>query len=83
VVDQQHTKITGYRDLSEAEIGLMNEIKTKEGDVAALFKRIYKVIGANGTNEGTRQAMLARSEFEMAFMRLVRAVAQPASPWGK
>ena len=27
MVDNQHKKITGYRDLSEAEIGLMNSVK--------------------------------------------------------
>jgi hypothetical protein len=83
LVDQQHTKIAGYRDLSQIEIDLMNEIKGKEREFAGLFKRVLDIIGANGPNEGTRQAHLARGEFEMAFMRLVRSVAQPVSPWVK
>lgn len=83
MVDNQHKKITGYRDLSEAEIALMNEIKAHEKQTAELLSRVFAVARAtsDGPNEGTRQAAIAKTEFEHAFMRLVRAVARPASPW--
>ncbi len=32
-MDNQHQKITGYRDLSQAEIGLMSAVKAKESEV--------------------------------------------------
>ena len=82
-MDNQHKKITGYWDLSQAEIDLMNEIKAKEREVADLFRRIGDVhdniVFHNG--EGTRQLSIARTEFESAFMRMVRAVARPETPW--
>jgi hypothetical protein len=77
-MENQHQKITGYRELSYEEIGLMNEIKAKEAEVAALHSRVSALVGRT---EGGRQASIARTEFEHAFMRLVRAVAQPATPW--
>lgn len=69
--------------LSQDRFDLLNEINAVEQDVAALFKRTLNLVGAGGTNESTRQAMLARTEFETAFMRLVRGVEQPVSPWVK
>jgi hypothetical protein len=80
-VDNQHKKITGYRDLSQAEIDLMNEIKAAEATVAALVLRVQHGQALAGISEGSRQAAIARTELEGGFMRLVRAVAQPASPW--
>jgi hypothetical protein len=79
-VDNQHKKITGYRDLSQAEIDLMNEVKAAEATVADLYRRVSATIGSY-TGDGGRQAAIARTELESGFMRLVRAVAQPASPW--
>lgn len=78
MMDNQHKKITGYRDLSQEEIDLMNEIKAKEAEIAAIYQRVSALVGRT---DGGRQASIARTEFEHAFMRLVRAVAQPATPW--
>lgn len=36
----QHTKINGYRDLSQTEIDLMNEIKAKGEELGALTAKI-------------------------------------------
>ena len=43
-MDNQHQKITGYRDLSQAEIDLMNEIKTKGEELRALVAKINSII---------------------------------------
>ncbi len=85
-MDNQHQKITGYRDLSQAEIDLMNAIKAKESEVAELYRQVQQVHVAQADagekiNDASRQASIARTEFEHAFMRLVRSVARPASPW--
>lgn len=85
-MDNQHQKITGYRDLSQAEIDLMNEIKAKEADIAALYAKVQSMHVAQADaggkiSDASRQASIARTEFESAFMRLVRSVARPASPW--
>lgn len=78
MVDNQHKKITGFRDLTEDEIELINVIKGHEAGLASL---LHQVMGSIAKGEGMRQAAIARTEFEGAFMRLVRAVAQPESPW--
>lgn len=36
----QHTKISGYRDLSQDEIDLMNEIKAKAIEIEALVQKV-------------------------------------------
>lgn len=36
----QHTKINGYRDLSQAEIDLMNKIKDKGKELEALVEEV-------------------------------------------
>lgn len=77
-MDNQHQKITGYRDLTQVEIDMMNEIKAKEAEVAAMFHRVSGVIERG---EPSRQAAIAKTEFEHAFMRLVRSIARPATPW--
>ena len=39
-MENQHKKITGYRDLSQAEIDLMNKIKAHAETTAALVKEV-------------------------------------------
>jgi hypothetical protein len=87
MVENQHKKITGYRDLTEADIALMNDIKAHEAATAALTDRVLARLrdqmppDSYGSNDAFRQLSIAKTGFEEAFMRLVRAVAQPASPW--
>ncbi|WP_321953129.1 Acb2/Tad1 domain-containing protein [Paraburkholderia bannensis] len=42
-MDNQHKKIKGYRDLSQQEIDLMNEIKAKGEELRALVAKIAEV----------------------------------------
>jgi hypothetical protein len=42
-MDNQHKNITGYRDLSQAEIDLMNEIKAKGEELRALIVKISQI----------------------------------------
>jgi hypothetical protein len=71
-------KVTGYRQLTEGEIALMNRIKAKEAEMAELLN-LVRVTAPAG--EPQRQIARAVTAFEEAFMRTVRAVAQPVSPW--
>lgn len=77
-MENQHRHIKGYRELSESEVALMNRIKAKEAEMAELVQLVRNTAPQS---EPQRQAAIAASVFEEAFMRLVRAVAQPASPW--
>jgi hypothetical protein len=71
-LDNQHKKISGYRDLSQAEIDLMNEAKALEAKWNSL---IDKLRASEGLDQ--RQVSIAATDGESAFMRAVRAVAQP------
>lgn len=71
-MENQHKKITGYRDLTEAEIALMNEAKQLEAKFNGLIDRLKS---ADGIDQ--RQVAIAQTEGESAFMRAVRSIAQP------
>ena len=43
-MENQHRKITGYRELSAEEIALMNEIKAKGEELRALVAKIGAVV---------------------------------------
>jgi hypothetical protein len=43
-MDNQHKKIKGYRDLTQAEIDLMNEVKAKGEELRALVKKIRESV---------------------------------------
>jgi hypothetical protein len=72
-MENQHRKITGYRELSQSDIDLMNEIKEYEARWNGLVDRLR----ARGNDLDQRHVSLAVTHAEDAFMRAVRAVAQP------
>ena len=73
-MDQQHTKITGYRDLSQAEIDLMNKIKAKGVELGELVAelRSHKALDQRWISIGT-------TDLQTGLMALTRGVAQPTS----
>ena len=71
-MDNQHKKISGYRDLSPAEIDLMNEAKGLEAKWNGFVDKLRATEGLD-----QRQVSIAATDGESAFMRAVRAVAQP------
>lgn len=81
----QHTKITGYRDLSQQEIDLMNEIKAKGNELAELIKAVTDLELPDGSKDeliddyAERQewAFTAETTLRTGIMQLVRAVALP------
>ena len=72
MVDNQHQQISGYRDLSQAEIDAMNEIKAYEKTVGELWRKVGEL-----PNVDHRDLALAKTYLEDGFMRFVRAVARP------
>lgn len=80
LVDNQHQKISGYRDLTQEEIDLMNHFKDLENELAEACNAYLEDIG-NVRGERQRQINMAKSAFEEGFMHLVRSVAQPKTPW--
>lgn len=79
MVENQHRRIDGYRDLTETEIALMNRIKAHERATAALHAEIQAATA--GSHQSARDCAIARTHFEDAHIRLVRAIARPLTPW--
>ncbi|MET4696607.1 DUF7681 family protein [Endozoicomonas lisbonensis] len=87
----QHTKIKGYRDLSQKEIDLMNKIKahaeeTQEllNQVGALRESQQRFAPTDGLTEeqiqeSRRCLALAKTNLQQGTMWFVRAVALPDS----
>lgn len=73
-MENQHQKISGYRDLSQGEIDAMNLIKAKAEEVRELLEHVASVPGAD-----QRCVAIARTEAQTAFMWAVRAIAKPTT----
>lgn len=57
-MENQHRKIAGYRELSEAEIDLMNRIKAKGAELLALQAELF---GRLDTDREVKQSEARRS----------------------
>lgn len=89
----QHTKIKGYRDLTQREIDLMNAIKAKGLELQTLVADVRQhlhdqreaavaqedEIKRIGTAEPGRWASIGSTHFQEGLMALTRAVAQPGT----
>lgn len=88
-MENQHRKISGYRELSQDEIDLMNEIKALGPTIEAVVLRVQKHVARQreaapaNTQERLddatpeRFAALGKTELQTGLMYLTRAVAQP------
>lgn len=87
-------KVTGYRDLNDADVALINTCKAKANDIdsfiCALENRDSTPNRAYGQLEGARgepadgsidgrELAMARTHLQDGFMHLVKAIAQPRS----
>jgi len=81
----QHEKIKGYRDLTQSEIDLMNEIKEKAEEVHELIQKMEHMDGEpcdapDGTTApNARWLNIGRTDLQKGFMALVRSVAKPTT----
>ena len=71
-MDNQHRKIKGYRELTQDEIDLMNEIKTKGAELGELVKKLR----ANADLE-QRWFSIGATHMQQGLMALTRGVARP------
>ena len=73
-MDNQHKKISGYRDLTQDEIDGMNELKelaAKCGDALEKVKAIPDV--------DQHAAALGATNLQQGFMWAIRAIARPTT----
>ncbi len=68
----QHKKISGYRDLSQEEIDLMNKGKALANQVGAFIEELEAC-------ESVKQddIAIAKTQLKTGFMWAIRGVAQP------
>lgn len=94
-MDNQHKMIKGYRDLNQAEIDLMNKIKTHAKVCGELVAEVEAHVNAQwdaasdnlNEEECTRLfdanalgwVTRAKDDLQDGFMKLVRSVAQPTT----
>jgi hypothetical protein len=71
-MDNQHKLVKGYRDLTQEEINVMNEIKALEARWNGLVDRLKTIQDID-----MRNVSLAVTYCEDGFSRAVRAVARP------
>jgi hypothetical protein len=85
-VENQHRRISGYRELSQEEIDLMNEIKAKGVELGELVGNLYTLNHINGDGSGvpTNQQLesnrwlgIGKDHLQQGLMALTRAVAKP------
>lgn len=92
-MENQHRKITGYRELNQTEINLMNEIKALGPQIEAVIHKVLLHVEAQrkiASQTGDQEVMdrlsdatperflaLAKTDFQTALMYATRAVAQP------
>lgn len=75
-MDNQHRKITGYRELDPGQIDRINAIKKLEAQAAELWLDLKDRGGID-----YRAHALARTKFEEACMWLTKSVGRSASPF--
>lgn len=70
----QHTKITGYRDLTQAEIDAMNAVKAEGSRLELLIEELRE-----NTDIDQRWVSIAETQLQQGIMAAVRSVARPNS----
>ena len=72
----QHEKIKGYRDLTQEEIDLMNEIKDMGIELDQLIKKC-EMFDSQSEGDSIRWRAIAKTSLQQGIMALTRSVAKP------
>jgi len=72
-MDNQHRQIKGYRELSQAEIDLMNEVKGKGAELGDLVARLRACEGLD-----QRWVSIGATDLQTGLMALTRGIAKPS-----
>lgn len=74
-MENQHQKIKGYRDLSQAEIDAMNEAKALAEQCGAFVEKLR----AQGATLDQRWVSIGATDLQRGFMAVIRGIAQPTT----
>lgn len=73
-MENQHKHITGYRDLSQGEVNLINKIKAKASEIESLVQEVK-----SHESVDQRWAAIGVTNLQQGFMALTRSVAKPTT----
>lgn len=73
-MDNQHRKISGFRELDQNEIDAMNAIKAKAEEVGQQIEALLEIPDID-----KRALAIAKTELQTGFMWAVRAIARPTT----
>ena len=73
-MENQHRAIKGYRELSQDEINLMNEVKEVSAKIGELVEKLRAAPGLD-----QRWVSIGATDMQTGAMALVRAIAQPTT----
>jgi hypothetical protein len=71
-MDNQHRKISGYRELIQEEIDSMNQVKNTAKLVGGMIEDLKNTPGVD-----MRWVAIAQTDLQKGFMAAARAVAKP------
>lgn len=74
MVDNQHQKIKGYRDLSQEEIDLMNEGKSLAEQVRVFTEKVEALESSD-----RRWLAIGITDLQKGFMSVIRSIAKPTT----
>ena len=72
-MENQHRQIKGYRELTQEEINLMNEVKQKGVEFGDLFEKLEKI-----ENIDKRWLSIGKTDLQKGLMATTRAIERPA-----
>lgn len=70
----QHTKIKGYRDLSQYEIDMMNQVKDAGNALGALVEHLQTL-----TTLDQRLIGIGKADIQKGLAMIIRGIAQPST----
>ena len=73
-MQDQHTLIKGYRDLTQEEINLMNQGKELAAEVGLFINHLKHIDTLD-----QRWVQIAETDLQKGFMAAIRSIAQPTS----
>lgn len=71
-MENQHQKIKGYRDLTQEEIDLMNEVKEKGAELGALIEKLDGIVEID-----KNWLVVGKLGVQQGLMAIVRAITKP------
>lgn len=80
MVDNQHKKISGYRDLTQQEIDLMNEGKALAEQCRVYTDKLRELsYPQDGGEIDPRWLNIGITQLQQGFMAVIRSIARPTT----